>query len=133
MKNKKILVTGGAGYIGSHVVRQLGAGGEDVITLDNLSTGFSDAVKAGELIVGDTGDADLFDKLFAEHDIDTLMHFAAHTIVPESVADPLKYYGNNTASSRTLLERANAHGVKHVVYSSTAAVSDKSLDNHRDN
>ncbi len=122
MKNKKILVTGGAGYIGSHVVRQLGAGGEDVITLDNLSTGFSDAVTAGELIVGDTGDANLLDKLFAEHDIDTLMHFAAHTIVPESVSDPLKYYRNNTASSRTLLEAANKHGVKNIVFSSTAAV-----------
>jgi UDP-glucose 4-epimerase len=73
-------------------------------------------------VIGDTGDAALLDRVFAEHDIDTVMHFAAHTIVPESVADPLKYYGNNTASSRTLLERATAHGVKHVVFSSTAAV-----------
>jgi UDP-glucose 4-epimerase len=122
MDNGKILVTGGAGYIGSHVVRQLGNAGEDVITLDNLSTGFEAAVTAGELVIGDTGDAALLDRIFSEHDIDTVMHFAAHTIVPESVADPLKYYGNNTASSRTLLERANAHGVKHVVFSSTAAV-----------
>ena len=122
MKNNKILVTGGAGYIGSHVVRQLGAAGENVITLDNLSTGFEAAVTAGELIVGDTGDAALLEKIFSEHDIDTIMHFAAHTIVPESVADPLKYYGNNTASSRTLLEAAAKHGVANIVFSSTAAV-----------
>ena len=122
MKNKKILVTGGAGYIGSHVVRQLGAAAESVVTLDNLSTGFEAAVTAGEFIAGDTGDAGLLEKIFAEHDVDTVMHFAAHTIVPESVADPLKYYRNNTASSRTLLEAAAGHGVKHFVFSSTAAV-----------
>ena len=122
MRNKKLLVTGGAGYIGSHVVRQLGAAGEDVVTLDNLCTGFREAVTAGELIVGETGDATLLDRIFAEHDIDTIMHFAAHTIVPESVADPLKYYRNNTCSSRTLLEAAQKHGVRHVVFSSTAAV-----------
>ena len=122
MDNGKILVTGGAGYIGSHVVRQLGANGENVITLDNLSTGFEAAVTSGELIIGDTGDAALLDRIFDNHEIDTVMHFAAHTIVPESVSDPLKYYGNNTASSRTLFERAHAHGVKHVVFSSTAAV-----------
>jgi UDP-glucose 4-epimerase len=122
MDNDKILVTGGAGYIGSHVVRQLGAQSESVITLDNLCTGFEAAVTAGELIIGDTGDAALLETIFAEHDIDTVMHFAAHTIVPESVADPLKYYRNNTASSRTLLEAAANHGVKNVVFSSTAAV-----------
>jgi UDP-glucose 4-epimerase len=122
MRNKKILVTGGAGYIGSHVVRQLGAAGEAVVTLDNLCTGFREAVTSGELIVGETGDAALLDRIFSEHDIDTVMHFAAHTIVPESVADPLKYYRNNTCSSRTLLEAANAQGVKHFVFSSTAAV-----------
>lgn len=122
MKNRKILVTGGAGYIGSHVVRQLGAAGADVITLDNLSTGFAAAVTAGELVVGDTGDAGLLESLFGEHDIDTVMHFAAHTIVPESVADPLKYYRNNTSSSRTLFEAAAAHGVSNIVFSSTAAV-----------
>ncbi len=122
MAVKNILVTGGAGYIGSHVVRQLGAAGESVVALDNLTTGFRDAVTAGELVIGDTGDAELLDRLFTDNDIDTVMHFAAHTIVPESVADPLKYYRNNTASSRTLLEVAHTHGVKHFVFSSTAAV-----------
>jgi UDP-glucose 4-epimerase len=122
MDNNKILVTGGAGYIGSHVVKQLGDAGENVITLDNLSTGFEAAVTHGELVIGDTGDAALLERIFADHAIDTVMHFAAHTIVPDSVADPLKYYGNNTASSRTLLEVAHHRGVKHVVFSSTAAV-----------
>ena len=122
MTNKKILVTGGAGYIGSHVVRQLGEAGESVITLDNLSTGFEAAVTAGELVIGDTGDETLLAKLFDEHEIDTVMHFAAHTIVPESVSDPLKYYRNNTANSRTLLEACQKNGVRNVVFSSTAAV-----------
>ena len=122
MENKKILVTGGAGYIGSHVVRQLGLAEEAVVTLDNLSTGFEAAVTTGDLVIGDTGDTALLNSVFADHDIDTVMHFAAHTIVPESVTDPLKYYRNNTASSRTLLEAAAKHGVKNFVFSSTAAV-----------
>ena len=122
MTNKTILVTGGAGYIGSHVVRQLGGAGESVVTLDNLSTGFEAAVTSGDLIIGDTGDEKLLAKIFAEHDIDTVMHFAAHTIVPESVADPLKYYRNNTSNSRTLLEACQKNGVQNIVFSSTAAV-----------
>jgi len=122
MSNGKILVTGGAGYIGSHVVRQLGEAGEDAIILDNLCTGFRSAVLHGELIVGDTGDQALVSRLLSEHQIETIMHFAAHTIVPESVADPLKYYRNNTCASRNLLQCALEHKVKHVVFSSTAAV-----------
>lgn len=122
MTRKSILVTGGAGYIGSHVVRQLGEAGEQIVVLDNLSTGFADMVLYGKLIVGDTGDRDLVARLLREHDVDTVMHFAAHTIVPESVADPLKYYRNNTCSTRNLLECCQQAGVKHFVFSSTAAV-----------
>lgn len=123
MSNKgSILVTGGAGYIGSHVVKQLGKAGENIVVLDNLSKGFREAVLYGELIVGDTGDKDLVNKIIAEHNIDTVMHFAAHTVVPESVSNPLKYYWNNTCSSRNLLECCQNNDVKHFVFSSTAAV-----------
>lgn len=91
MSQKTILVTGGAGYIGSHVVRQLGERGERVVVLDNLSTGFAESVLCGELIIGDTGDKELVSKILKEYDIDAIIHFAAHTIVPESVSNPLKY------------------------------------------
>jgi UDP-glucose 4-epimerase len=117
-----ILVTGGAGYIGSHVVRQLVERGERVIVLDNLSSGFRSAVLGAPLVVGNTGDPDAVDRVLSDHAIETVMHFAAHTVVPESVANPLKYYGNNTAATRTLLERCDRAGVKHFVFSSTAAV-----------
>jgi UDP-glucose 4-epimerase len=117
-----ILVTGGAGYIGSHVVQQLGAAGERVVVLDNLGRGFREAVTAGELVVGDVGDYALVSRLLAEHGVETVMHFAAHTIVPESVADPLKYYRNNTCATRSLLQACVETGVKNFVFSSTAAV-----------
>jgi len=117
-----ILVTGGAGYIGSHVVRQLGEAAERVIVLDNLGRGFRQAVTAAELIVGDVGDRALLSRLLAEHRVDTVMHFAAHTIVPESVAQPLKYYGNNTCNTRGLLQACVEHGIQNFVFSSTAAV-----------
>jgi UDP-glucose 4-epimerase len=117
-----ILVTGGAGYIGSHVARQLGERGEDIVTLDNLSTGFRSSVLHGDLVVGDTGDMDLVSRVLAERRVETVMHFAAHIVVPESVADPLKYYRNNTANTRSLLECCVKAGVKHFVFSSTAAV-----------
>ena len=122
MQKKSILVTGGAGYIGSHVVRQLGEAGENIVVLDNMSTGFPDSVLYGTLIEGDTGDKALVSKIMAEHHVDTVIHFAAHTIVPESVADPLKYYGNNTCNSRNLLECSSNAGVKNFIFSSTAAV-----------
>ncbi|MDJ0741208.1 MAG: UDP-glucose 4-epimerase GalE [Gammaproteobacteria bacterium] len=122
MKPKSILVTGGAGYIGSHTVRQLGAANERVVTLDNLSKGFRDAVLYGDFVEGDTADQGLVSRLLREHDVDTVIHFAAHTIVPESVADPLMYYRNNTCATRNLLECCVAAGVRHFVFSSTAAV-----------
>ncbi len=122
MSNGTVLVTGGAGYIGSHVVKQLGERGERIVVLDNLIKGFREAVTHGTLVVGDTGDRELVSRLLAEHGVDTIMHFAAHTIVPESVADPLKYYGNNTCNTRNLLECARDAGVKHFIFSSTAAV-----------
>jgi UDP-glucose 4-epimerase len=117
-----VLVTGGAGYIGSHVVRQLGETHEKVIVLDNLGKGFRQAVTAGQLVVGDVGDQALVSRLMAEHGVETVMHFAAHTIVPESVAQPLKYYGNNTCSTRALLQACLDNKVKNFVFSSTAAV-----------
>jgi UDP-glucose 4-epimerase len=117
-----ILVTGGAGYIGSHVVRQLGERREQVVVLDNLSTGFRSAVLDAKLVVGDTGDRDLVARVLSEHRVKTVMHFAAHTIVPESVSNPLKYYGNNTCSTRSLLQACSEAGVEHFVFSSTAAV-----------
>jgi UDP-glucose 4-epimerase len=117
-----ILVTGGAGYIGSHVARQLVERGERIVVLDNLSTGFREAVLGAPLVVGDVGDTDLVERVLAEHDIDTAMHFAAHTVVPESVSNPLKYYGNNTCATRNFLACCSKAGVGHFVFSSTAAV-----------
>jgi len=122
MSQKAILVSGGAGYIGSHVVRQLGEAGERIVVLDNLSTGFAEAVLYGELVVGDTGDQALVRKILKEYDVESVIHFAAHTVVPESVSNPLKYYGNNTCCTRNLLECCQEADIKHFIFSSTAAV-----------
>jgi UDP-glucose 4-epimerase len=122
MANKTILITGGAGYIGSHTARQLAEDGEKIVILDNLSTGFRSAALDAELVIGDTGDREAVNRIIDEYSVDTIMHFAAHTIVPESVEQPLKYYGNNTCSSRTLIECAVKSGVRNFVFSSTAAV-----------
>ncbi len=121
-EKRSVLVTGGAGYIGSHTVLQLLARGEHVVVLDDLSTGFRQAARDVPLVVGNVGDRALVDSLLAEHGVDTIIHFAAHTIVPESVANPLKYYGNNTCGTRSLLEAASNAGVRNFVFSSTAAV-----------
>jgi UDP-glucose 4-epimerase len=129
MSRSSILVTGGAGYIGSHVVLQLRARGEQVVVLDDLSTGFRQAVLDTPLVVGKVGDRDLVMEVLRTHAVDTVMHFAAHTIVPESVANPLKYYGNNTCSTRNLLECCVETGVRHFVFSSTAAVYGIPADN----
>jgi UDP-glucose 4-epimerase len=117
-----ILVTGGAGYIGSHVLLQLRSRGERVVVIDNLRTGFRQAVLSTPLVVGDVGDRDLVGRVLREHDVDTVMHFAASTIVPESVREPLRYYDNNTCATRNLLETCMQHGVRQLVFSSTAAV-----------
>ncbi len=118
-----ILVTGGAGYIGSHMVLELLDAGEDVVVLDNLTTGFRWAVpKGARLVVGDFGDRALVDDLIARERVESIIHFAAKIVVPESVADPLGYYENNTAKARSLLQCAVEGGVKHFIFSSTAAV-----------
>jgi UDP-glucose 4-epimerase len=118
-----ILVTGGAGYIGSHMVHALVDAGERVIVLDNLSTGFDWAVAKGvPLIVGESGDQPLVTRLIAEHRVDAIVHFAASIVVPDSLADPLGYYRNNTVNSRALIEAAIKSGVRHFIFSSTAAI-----------
>ena len=118
-----ILVTGGAGYIGSHMVHELTGAGERVVVLDNLTTGFDWAVAQGApLVIGDTGDQLRVAALIAEHRVDTIIHFAASIVVPDSVRDPLSYYRNNTVNTRALLEVAVNSGVRNFVFSSTAAV-----------
>ncbi|MBW0146507.1 UDP-glucose 4-epimerase GalE [Marinobacter arenosus] len=117
-----VLVTGGAGYIGSHVVRQLDQAGHDIVVLDNLSTGYRWAVTAGKLIVGDLADEAVIEEVFTDQRFDAVLHFAANIVVPESVANPLKYYSNNTRNTLNLLKAVERHGVPFMVFSSTAAV-----------
>jgi UDP-glucose 4-epimerase len=123
MGDSPILVTGGAGYIGSHAVLALRDAGRSVVVLDNLSTGFDWAIPAGvPLVRGDVADMALVARTIAEHGVAAVMHFAGSIIVPESVADPLKYYRNNTSASRNLIEAAIGAGVRHIIFSSTATV-----------
>lgn len=118
-----VLVTGGAGYIGSHMVWDLVDKGEDVVVLDDLSTGFRWAIAPeARLVTGDIADDALVDGIVAEHGIDAIIHFAGSIIVPESVTDPLKYYFNNTAKSRSLIASAVRNGIGNFIFSSTAAV-----------
>jgi UDP-glucose 4-epimerase len=118
-----VLVTGGAGYIGSHMVLALLDAGEDVVVLDNLSTGFRWAVPSQtKFVAGDAGDHDLLFRLFLTNPIDAIIHFAGSVVVPESITDPLGYYGNNTCKSRTLIEAAVKSKVPNFIFSSSAAV-----------
>ena len=118
-----VLVTGGAGYVGSHMVLELVDAGERVVVLDNLSAGFPWAVAEGvPLIVGDTGDQTLVARLIREHDVEAIIHFAASVVVPDSVRDPLDYYRNNTVNSRALIDCALKNGIRQFIFSSTAAV-----------
>ena len=118
-----ILVTGGAGYIGSHMVHELADAGERVVVLDNLSTGFDWAVAKGvPLILGDTGDQNLVAQIIREHKVDSIIHFAAWLVVPDSVKDPLGYYKNNTVNSRALIDTAVKNSVRQFIFSSTCAV-----------
>jgi UDP-glucose 4-epimerase len=118
-----VLVTGGAGYIGGHMALGLADAGEKIVIVDNLSTGFAWAVPpSATLAVGDFGDAELIERLIDQHEVDSIAHFAAKIIVPESVADPLGYYLNNTCKARSLIECAVRKKVRRFIFSSTAAV-----------
>jgi len=118
-----ILVTGGCGYIGSHVTRQLSESGRKVVVYDNLSTGFREALLNGEeLVVGELSDSITLDAVFQKYGFKTVLHFAASIVAPESVSLPLKYYGNNTRNTLGLLEACVKHGVERFIFSSTAAV-----------
>ena len=127
--NRKVLVTGGAGYIGSHVVRQLGEADYDVVVYDNCSTGVAQAVLYGQLIIGDLGDIDRLYQVFGKHQFSAVLHFAASLVVPESVAQPLDYYANNTRNTLNLLRCCSIMGVNKLIFSSTAAVYGEPREN----
>ncbi|MFE5322529.1 UDP-glucose 4-epimerase GalE [Paenibacillus sp. NPDC056579] len=116
-----IMVTGGAGYIGSHTVAELLARNEEVVVVDNLQQGHREAVLGGKLYVGDLRDADFLDTVFKENEIEAVIHFAANSLVGESMQNPGKYYHNNVYGTLCLLEKMNEYGVKKIVFSSTAA------------
>ena len=121
MTKGKVLVTGGAGYIGSHVVKLLGKAGEDVVVVDNLSTGRKEAVLHGELMVGDLADDAFMEDVMKKHKPRAVIHFAAKIVVPESVSEPIMYYRNNTVNTLRLLGHCQKFGVKNMIFSSTAA------------
>jgi UDP-glucose 4-epimerase len=127
--NQKVLVTGGAGYIGSHVVRQLGEAGYDLVVYDNCSTGVPKSVLYGQLIIGDLADIDRLYQVFAKHQFSAVLHFAASLVVPESVAYPLDYYANNTRNTLNLLRCCSVMGVNQLIFSSTAAVYGEPQEN----
>ncbi len=119
----KILITGGAGYIGSHMVKTLGEmGGHDIIVYDNLSTGHRELVLYGNLVEGDLADSKTLDTLFKNEQFDAELHFAAHIVVPESIANPIKYYRNNFSNALNLINACVTHNVNKFIFSSTAAV-----------
>lgn len=120
--SSSILVVGGAGYIGSHMAKMLVQSGHDVLVLDNLSTGFGEAVRYGRLIEGDLADRALLDRVFAENSIDAVLHFAALSQVGESVQKPALYYRNNVTNTLNLLDAMLAHGIQRFIFSSTAAI-----------
>src|ERR1700742_3632903 len=118
-----VLVTGGAGYIGSHMVLALAEAGESVVVVDNLSTGFTNMLPDGlPLVIGDAGDEALIERVIAEHKVESIIHFAGSVVVPESMRDPLGYYRNNTMTTRSLLNVAVKCDVKRFIFSYTAAV-----------
>ncbi len=120
--NKQILVTGGAGYIGSHTIAQLDRAGYEIVIYDNLSTGTTSAITAGKLVLGNLADRQQLERVFTEHNFDAVLHFAASISVPESVVKPLAYYSNNTANTLNLLHCCEQFGVNKFIFSSTAAV-----------
>ena len=122
LTNNQILVTGGAGYIGSHTIKQLGEAGYEIVVFDNLSTGITSNLTYGRLALGDLADRSQLEKVFADHNFDAVLHFAASISVPDSVLDPLGYYRNNTANTLNLLECCQTFGVNKFIFSSTAAV-----------
>jgi len=122
MAGPTVLVTGGAGYIGSYIVHQLMDAGESVVVLDDLSTGFGKALGEVTLVQGDVGNPDAVSALLADHAIDSVIHLAASTNVPESISEPVRYYQNNTTATLSLIHSCLAAGVKHFIFSSTAAV-----------
>jgi UDP-glucose 4-epimerase len=122
MSKPVILVVGGAGYIGSHMVLDLLRAGYPVVTLDNFSRGHRELVRGGELVEGDLGNPADLDQVFTDHNVGGVMHFAAHSLVGESVERPLDYYRNNVVNTLALVEAMLRHGVRHLIFSSTAAV-----------